>query len=64
MNANKTNKYIHLFKINFNYNNSHHRYVKGKPAINSHKIIKIMEAKINAKEDEQQFYVGDNVKYI
>ena len=53
-----------FIKINFNYNNSHHRYVKGKPAINSPKIIKIMKAKINANEDEQQFYVGDNLKYI
>ena len=66
--ANKTNKYIMFSRFNFKYNNSYHRGIKGKPAkvaINSPKLIKIMKEKDKlANEEEQQFYVGDNVRYI
>jgi len=67
--ANKTNKYINVFQdLIFNYNNSYHRGIKGKPAkvaINSPKLIKIMKEKDKlANEEEQQFFVGDNVRYI
>ena len=67
--ANKTNKYINVFQdLIFNYNNSYHRGIKGKSAkvaINSPKLMKIMKEKDKlANEEEQQFYVGDNVRYI